>query len=167
MLGTARHAGKRIEHTTTYLLRCPASTVPEAMRASRFINMESSNSAKHMAVIDAKKKATPPNTIIDSSTLVGTSKVSPLTTAVTGGDSASPPSTPTTIGGTQSTRPQPMPKVNQEELTDDAEASRQYACVVRHFHGGSDRRRRCGGGKKRHTNQNKDQRSTAEMDDGV
>ena len=175
MLGTARHAGKRIEHTTTYLLRCPASTVPEAMRASRFINMESSNSAKQMAVIDAKKNATPPNTIIDSSTLVGTSKVSPLTTAVTGGDSASPPSKQTTPGGMQSTRPKPMPKlirknsrmmqkhhVNMLALLDHA-----GVWWRRHFHGGSDRRRRGGGGKKRHTNQNEDRRSTAEMDDGV
>ena len=60
MSGMGRHADKGIQHTTTYLLRCPASMVPEAMRASRFINMESSNSAKQMAVIDAKKKATPP-----------------------------------------------------------------------------------------------------------
>ncbi len=37
--------------------------------------------------------------------------MSPLTTAVTGGESPSPPSTPTTSSGTQSTRSKPKPKL--------------------------------------------------------
>lgn len=130
MLGTARHAGKRIEHTTTYLLRCPASTVPEAMRASRFINMESSNSAKQMAVIDAKKNATPPqyyNRLINTCGDIKSVSADHCSHRWRLGI--------TTIE-TNNTRRYAVDeaktdaKAHQEELTDDAEASRQYACVV-------------------------------------
>ncbi len=93
MSGMGRCADKRIERNVAYLLRCPESTVPEAMQACKYSTNKNVNTTKQMAVgcthkkaIDAKKKATPPN-VIDASK-VGTSTMSPLTTALTSGDSA-------------------------------------------------------------------------------
>jgi hypothetical protein len=109
MSGKGRCVDKRIERTVAYLLRCPRLTVPEAMRACKFSDKESSNAGKQMAVRHAHEKAAggkrialPPN-LINVPTAAST--VSPMTTAVTGGTSTnSPPSTPTTPGSTRSTR---------------------------------------------------------------
>ena len=67
MSGKGRCVDKRIERTVTYLLRCPNSTVPEAMRVCKFSDKESSNAGKQMAVCRAcekadggKRKALPP-----------------------------------------------------------------------------------------------------------
>ena len=49
---------KRAERTVAYLLRCPRSTVPEAMRACRFSDKESKDSGKQMAVHRADSNAT-------------------------------------------------------------------------------------------------------------
>ena len=57
MSGRGQSADKRIERTATYLLRCPASTVPEAMRACKYSANKSVNPAKQMAVRCAHKKA--------------------------------------------------------------------------------------------------------------
>ena len=77
---------KRIQRTVAYLLRCPRSSVPEAMRACKFSDKESSNAGKQMAVRRAREKAAsgkripPPPNVIDTST-VGVSTVSPITGA--------------------------------------------------------------------------------------
>ncbi len=49
---------KRIEHTVAYLLRCPRSSVPEAMRALNFSDKESKDARKQMAVHRADSNAT-------------------------------------------------------------------------------------------------------------
>ncbi len=41
--------GQRIERTFAHLLRCPRSTVPEAMRACKFSDKESKDARKQMA----------------------------------------------------------------------------------------------------------------------
>ena len=106
-----RRADKHIERTIAYLLRCPASTVPEVMQACKYSTNESVYPAKQMAVrrahqkvIDAKKKATPPNVINTLTVRVLT--MSPQTAAVTGNKSTSPPSTPMTPGGAHGQRGQ-------------------------------------------------------------
>ena len=95
MSGKSRCVDKRIERTVAYLLRCPNSTVPEAMRACKFSDMESSNAGKQMAVRRAREKADggkrtalPPN-LIDTPAVGLT--VSPMTTAVSGGTSTNSP----------------------------------------------------------------------------
>ena len=97
-------ADKRIARTVAYLLRCPRSTVPEAMWACRFSDKESASPTTQMAVRRAREKAAsgkrkaPPPNVIDART-VGMSTVSLLTTADAGSNSTtSPPSTPTTPG---------------------------------------------------------------------
>ena len=101
---------KRIQRTVAYLLRCPRSSVPEAMRACKFSDKESSNAGKQMAVRRAREKAAsgkripPPPNVIDTST-VGVSTVSPITGANSARSPPStPPTTPTTPGSTRSTR---------------------------------------------------------------
>ena len=109
MSGKGWCVDKHIERTVAYLLRCPNWTVPEAMRACKFSDKESSNAGKQMAVRHArekedggKRKALPPN-LIDAPT-VG-SAVSPMTAAVSGGTSTnSPPSTPKMPSSTRSTQ---------------------------------------------------------------
>ena len=109
MSGKGRRVDKRIAHTVTYLLRCPRSTVPEAMRACRFSDKESANTTMQIAVRRArekadggKRKALPPNLI--NAPTVG-SALSPMTTAVSGGTSTnSPPSTPKMPSSTRSTQ---------------------------------------------------------------
>jgi len=109
MSGKGRCVDKRIECTVAYILRCLNSTVPEAMRACKFSDKESSNAGKQMAVRRArekadggKRKALPPN-LIDAPTVGST--VSPMNTAVSGGTSTnSPPLTPTMPGSTLLTR---------------------------------------------------------------
>jgi hypothetical protein len=108
MSGKGRCVDKRIERTIAYLLRCLNLTVPEAMRACKFSDKESSNAGKQMAVRRArekadggKRKALPPNLI--NTPTVGLT-MSPMTTAVSGGTSTnSPPMMPTTPGSTRST----------------------------------------------------------------
>ncbi len=109
MSGKGQCVDKRIKRTVTYLLRCPRSSVPEAMRACRFSDKESSNAGKQMAVRRARKKAASGKRkallpiSIDSPTVGLT--VSPMTTEVTGGTlTTSPPLTPTTPGSTRLTR---------------------------------------------------------------
>jgi len=86
MSGKGRCVDKRIQHTVAYLLRCPTTSVPEAMRACKFSDKESSNAGKQMAVRRAREKAAsgkripPPPNVIDTST-VGVSTVSPITGA--------------------------------------------------------------------------------------
>jgi hypothetical protein len=77
-------ADPRVERTVAYLLRCPRSTVPEAMRASKFSLDESRDAAKQMAVRRAYGKASggkathhPPNQVETLSAT--TSTLSPLT----------------------------------------------------------------------------------------
>ena len=48
----------RIAHTVAYLLRCPRSSVPEAMRACKFSDKESKDARKQMAVHRADSNAT-------------------------------------------------------------------------------------------------------------
>ena len=119
MSGRGQSADKHIERTTTYLLQCPASTVPEVMRVCKYSTNKSVNPAKQMAVcrahkkaVDAMNKASPPNVI--NALKVGASIMSP--TAVTTVNSASPPSTPTTPGGTRPTRSKPKPKLTRKNL---------------------------------------------------
>ena len=104
MSGMGGRADKRIAATVAYILKCPASTVPQAMRACKFSDKESKNARKQMAVRRArdkamagKKRAFPPN-VIDAST-AGKTSVSPLTTAVT---CDTTPSTPTMPSSTRS-----------------------------------------------------------------
>jgi hypothetical protein len=114
MSGRGRRVDERIAHTVTFLLRCPGSTVPEAMRACKFSLEESLHPAKQMAVrrsfakASAGKAVAPPD-VIDALT-VGTMTVSPLTnqTSVVRGH----PSTPSTMPRTPTTtRPKPKPKL--------------------------------------------------------
>ena len=108
MSGKGWCVDKCIECTVAYLLRCPNSTVPEAMRACKFSDKESSNAGKQMALRrthekadGGKRKALPPN-LINAPTVGST--MSPMTTAVSGGTSTnSPPSMPTTPVSTRST----------------------------------------------------------------
>ena len=48
----------RIAHTVAYLLRCPRSSVPEAMRACKFSNKENKDARKQMAVHRADSNTT-------------------------------------------------------------------------------------------------------------
>ena len=57
MSGRGRRVDERIAHTVTFLLRCPGSTVPEAMRACKFSLEESLHPAKKMAVRRSFAKA--------------------------------------------------------------------------------------------------------------
>ncbi len=57
MSGKGWCVDKRIKRTVAYLLGCPRSTVPEAMRACKISDKESSNLGKQMAVRRARKKA--------------------------------------------------------------------------------------------------------------
>ena len=89
MSGKGQCVDKCIERNVAYLLRCLKLSVPEAMRACRFSNKESSNAGKQMAVCRAHEKAasgkrkTLPPILIDLPTVGLT--VSPMTTEVTGG----------------------------------------------------------------------------------
>ena len=89
MSGVRGRDGKRITHTAAYLLKCPASSVPQAMRACKYSDdKESSNAAKQMAVrrawkaaLKKKKKKPPPLSnlrvvpgIVPRDTGIGTSK---------------------------------------------------------------------------------------------
>ena len=58
MSGKGQCVDKRIECTITYLLRCPRSSVPEAMRACKFSDKESKDARKQMAVHRADSNAT-------------------------------------------------------------------------------------------------------------
>jgi hypothetical protein len=49
---------KRIKRTVAYLLRCPRSTVPEAMRVCKFSDKESKDARKQMAVHRADSNTT-------------------------------------------------------------------------------------------------------------
>ncbi len=51
MLGKGVNVDKHIECTVAYLKWCPASRVPEAMRACKFTDAKSRNPAKHDLVI--------------------------------------------------------------------------------------------------------------------
>ena len=50
MSGRGRRVDVRIAHTVAYLLRCPRSSVPEAMRACKFTLDESENRSKQMTI---------------------------------------------------------------------------------------------------------------------
>ena len=117
----------RIAHTVAYLLRCPQSLVPEAMRACKFTLDESENRSKQMTIRRslAAQKATggkvapPPPYVIDTVTAAATT-VLPLTnqmSTVRGGPSmptTTPPrtpTTPTTPGGTRPTWPKPKQRL--------------------------------------------------------
>ena len=50
MSGRGRRVDVRIAHTVAYLLRCPRSSVPEAMRACKFTLDESKNRSKQMTI---------------------------------------------------------------------------------------------------------------------
>ena len=57
MLGRGGHADKRIATTVAFILKCPASTVPQAMRACKFSDKESKHAGMQMAVRHACDKA--------------------------------------------------------------------------------------------------------------
>jgi len=57
MLGRGGHADKRIATTVAFILKCPASTVPQAMRACKFSDKESKHAGMQMAVRRARDKA--------------------------------------------------------------------------------------------------------------
>jgi hypothetical protein len=57
MSGVRGHDGKRITYTVAYLLKCSASSVPQAMQVCKYSDKESSNVAKQMAVCQAWKAA--------------------------------------------------------------------------------------------------------------
>ena len=58
MSGRGRRVDVRIAHTVAYLLRCPRSSVPEAMRACKFSDKESKDARKQMAVHRADSNTT-------------------------------------------------------------------------------------------------------------
>jgi hypothetical protein len=58
MSGKGWCVDKRIKRTVAYLLRCPRSSVPEAMRACKFSDKESKDARKQMAVHRADSNAT-------------------------------------------------------------------------------------------------------------
>ena len=102
----------RIAHTVAYLLRCPRSSVPEAMRACKFSLNESESRSRQMTIRLSFAKKAPPN-VIDTAT-AATTTVSPLTnltSTVRGPSTPTTPRTPTTPGGTRTTRPKPKPKL--------------------------------------------------------
>ncbi len=79
---------KCIAATVAYILKCPASTVPQAMRACKFSDKESMDAGKQMAVhracdkaLAGKKRPSPPSVI--SASRSGKKSVSPLSTVVT------------------------------------------------------------------------------------
>ena len=127
MSGRVRRVDVRIAHTVAYLLQCPRSSVPEAMRVCKFTLDESENRSKQMTIRHslAAQKATggklvpsPPD-VIDTVT-AATTTVSPLTnqmSTVRGGPSTPTttptrtPTTPTTPGGTRPTRPKPKQRL--------------------------------------------------------
>jgi hypothetical protein len=57
MSGVWGRDGKHIARTVTYLLKCPASSVPQAMLACKYSDKECSNVATQMAVRQAWKVA--------------------------------------------------------------------------------------------------------------
>ena len=50
MSGVRGRDGKRIARTIAYLLKCPASSMPQAMWACKYSYKESSDAVKQMAV---------------------------------------------------------------------------------------------------------------------
>ncbi len=56
MLGRGGRADKRIAATVAYILKRPASTVPQAMRACKFSDKESKHTGMQMAVRRAPGK---------------------------------------------------------------------------------------------------------------
>ncbi len=58
MSGKGQCVDKRTKRTVAYLLRCPRSTVPEAMRVCRFSDKESKDARKQMAVHRADSNTT-------------------------------------------------------------------------------------------------------------
>ena len=112
----------RIAHTVAYLLRCPRSSVPEAMRACKFSLNESESRSRQMTIRRSFAKKAPPD-IIDTAT-AATTTVSPLTT-VRGDPSTqgttttsrtpprtpTTPTTPTTPDGTRATQPKPKQRL--------------------------------------------------------
>ncbi len=73
----------RIAHTVAFLLQCPGSLVPEAMRACKYTLEESADRSKQMAARRSFAKATggelvPPPDVIDAAT-AATMTVLPLT----------------------------------------------------------------------------------------
>ena len=100
MSGRGRQVDKRIAQTVSYLLRCPRSSVPEAMRACKYTLDESSHPTLQMAIRRSYAKATggklkSPPEIIDKYSAAATT-VSPMTnpTYVVGGPPSTRPMTP-------------------------------------------------------------------------
>ena len=60
MSGVRGRDGKRITRTVTYLLKCPASSMPQAMGACKYSNKESSDAAKQMAVRQEEEEVPSP-----------------------------------------------------------------------------------------------------------
>jgi hypothetical protein len=103
MLGRGWRVDVRIAHTVTFLLRCPWSSVPEAMRACKYTFDERASRSKQMAIRRSFAKATggelvaPLDVIVAAATATMTT-VSPLTnqTSAVRGPSTPPPTTTTT-----------------------------------------------------------------------
>ena len=123
MSGRDRRVDVRIAHTVAYLLRCPRSSVPEAMRACKFSLNESESRSRQMTIRRSFAKKAPPD-IIDTAT-AATTTASPLTTvrgdpstqATTTPPPRTPPrtpmtpTTPTTPCGTRATQPKPKQRL--------------------------------------------------------
>jgi hypothetical protein len=101
MSGRGRRVDVRIAHTATFLLRCPRSSVPEAMRACKYTFDESASRSKQMAIRRSFAKATggelvaPLDVIVAAATATMTT-VSPLTNQTSAVRGPSTPMTTTT-----------------------------------------------------------------------
>jgi hypothetical protein len=123
MSGVRGRDGKRIARTLAYLLKCPASSVPQAMRACKYSDKESSNAAKQMVVRRAwkaalkKKKKSPPCQICASSLASSVSPITGSSDSPSKSTQSKPPtihaSTPTTPGSRRSPRLKPKPKLTR------------------------------------------------------
>ncbi len=115
----------RIAHTVAYLLRCPQSSVSEAMRVCKFTFDESASRSKQMTIYRsfakeaAGGKFVPPprcyrhgDSCDDDSVAADKSNVYGQRRSIDADDDAPRTLTPrTTPGGTQSTRPNPKQRL--------------------------------------------------------
>ncbi len=114
---------KRIATTVAFLLKCPASTVPQAMRACKFSDEESNHAGMQMAVRRARdkalagKKSPPPPSVTISASRSGKKSMSPLT-----GSTALAPSSPSTPGSTRSKRSSPKEKPKEKDIRRNSRA---------------------------------------------
>ena len=119
-------ADKRIAATVADILKCPASTVPQAMRACKFSDKESKHAGMQMAVRRARDKAlagkkSPPPPSVISVSRSGKKSVSPLSTVVTGSTALSSHKIDTVI--TKVGKGKAKGESHPKELTGNAEGA--------------------------------------------